>query len=85
MNETQLRSLGLSMLFLGIAVGGIARSSHLSSSMSTAGSVISALFSFTAIGLFFKASPGRRGRLVIGIAVVVLVATAMAVFMLMPH
>lgn len=83
MDDRKWSPAGFSLLFLGIALGGLARTLHVSDHASEALSITSGLFSLSAIVLFVKgAAPGRRRRVVltmVGLAASLAIATAVVV------
>jgi len=75
--DDQLRSWGLALLVLGMAVGAIGRALHASDSVHIGMSVASLALSLAAIGIFIKVSK-RRSVLVATLAAVVMLALGAA-------
>ena len=78
MNATECRSalqmFGFSLLFLGMSVGGLARTLHVSDAVSMAMSTTSGLLSIGAIVLFVKASTNRKAAILTFVGAAVLLA-----------
>lgn len=71
MTPATLRSLGLASLMLGLAVGSIGRTLH-NERWSISLSILSALFSIAAIGMFVRATPSHRRIRLIAIMVIMI-------------
>lgn len=83
MDDKKLRIFALSLLFLTIALNGLARTLQISDTMKTALTIASVASSLCAIALIFKAAGPRRQRVVLGLvsAAVLTACVAAAVFM----
>ena len=79
-SRNTLYTFGVSLLFLGMSVGSLARTLHVSDAVSMAMSAASALCSVGAMGLFVKAAKNRRAAILtfIGVAVALAAITFVA-------
>lgn len=80
MDAKTLRSYGLSLLFLAMALGGIGRSIH-SSSINMAMNGASILCSIAGIALFVKAAPPKRRPIILVSVTVGVVAAALIAYL----
>ncbi len=83
MTNKNLHSYALSLLLLGLAVGGLGSTLPISESAKIAMSIVSGLFSLCAIGMFLKAAPASRRPVMLAVmAAVALAAVAIGVWVL---
>ena len=80
--DALLRSYGLALLFLGMAVAAIGRALHASDTVKIAMTIVSVVFSLSAIALFVKVSKRRAATLVAIFAAVLSAAAAVALITL---
>jgi len=73
-SRNALYAFGFSLLFLGMSVGSLARTLHVSDTVSMAMSTTSGLLSIGAIVLFVKAAKDRRAAVLTFLVVAVAIA-----------
>ena len=66
MNQQNLRSYGLSLILLALAVGSLGRTLHVADAIKMTLSAVSLLFSLVAIVMFVKATPANRRPITLG-------------------
>lgn len=75
----------MSLLFLGMVLGSLGRTLHVSDTIQTTMTAVSIVFSLTAAALFVKAAPPQRRPFLLAMMVAVLLAAAAAGYLFLHH